>query len=199
MTSAAPLAYLKLKTAQARKLGRTGGHLEFLVLADPERQHLYLAIIGNQGGGYYSNEAVAFAAVEAALPLDRATHFPAKVFAPCFKGRSTNNPGFLAAILRSLGLLHPVVDKPHLHAVVGDWSDWKMSILDLEGEPYVPPTKPGLDATPSAPAFDAAEAGQAVTELPEPLRGRRKGGKLKDPEHRHPTVSPEASDHAHPA
>ena len=226
MTPESPIAYIKLKSAEARKLGRTGGPIQFIILADPERLHLYLAISGNPGGGYYSTEAVSFDAIETALPMDNAP-FPAKVFTRCFKGRSTNNPGFLAAILRSLDLLQPVLDKPHLHVVAGDWSTWKASMLALPGVPYAPavkvvvasktaPVSIPASATELPTASDAlpapvvtseddqvdqsnqAEVIQAVTAQPEPIKGRRKPGKLKDPEYSHPSQS-EASDHAHPA
>jgi hypothetical protein len=222
MTPETPIAYLKLKSAEARKLGRTGGPIQFMILADVERLHLYLTISGNPGGGYYSTEAVAFDAIETALPIDNAP-FPAKVFSRCFKGRSTNNPGFLAAILRSLDLLQPVLDKPHLHVVAGDWSTWKASMLALPGVPYAPGVKVAVASTPAPTSTseqstvtdalsaqvvtaeddqvdlsDQAEIIQAVTTQPEPIKGRRKPGKLKDPEYSHPSQS-EASDHAHPA
>jgi hypothetical protein len=209
--------FLKLHTATAAKLGRSGGYIQFLVLADPELRHFFLALSANlDGSGCFSPEAVALDAIEAALPQDPAEPFPARRFAPCFQGRSSNNPGFLAAVLRHLGLLRAVPDKPNLHVVAGDWAAWQADMLRREGEPYAPPVKGGPGTAPSA-ALSAADAQaqeatgpvpaadvqgeplQAVTGQPGPAKGRRRGGKVQDPEPRHPTQQPEVVEHAHPA
>lgn len=190
MTERIEPAYLALKTDTAQKLGRNGGGITYKVLADPEQQQLFLTIVGNDGGGYYSREVVAFDAVEASLPADHALPLAAKAFAPAFVGKSSNNPGFMAAILRSEGLLAGVEDKPNLHQVTGDWAAWKTALLALPGEPYVPPVK-------EAQAFGAPVemTRQDVPGDPEPEEhpGRRKGKKVR-------VVKPaEGGDHAHPA
>ena len=133
--------YLKLKSSDAQKLGRNGGSIRYLILTDTDRQLLYVSIIANDSGGYFSNEIASFDGIEACMPADHTQPFPAKVLIQAFISRSANQPSFCAALLRAEGLTTAAVDKPHLHQVVGDWDDWKLAMLDLPGEPYVPPVK----------------------------------------------------------
>lgn len=142
MSDSCSISYVCLATATAQKLGRNGGGITFKVLADAERRQLFLTITGNDGGGYFSREVVTLDAIERCLPSDRTQPFAAKVFARSFQGKSANQPGFCAAVFRSLGLLGPVENKPHLHIVTTDWTAWKSEMLTREGEPYVPPAKP---------------------------------------------------------
>ena len=140
MTQTNP-AYLLLKTAVAPKLGqRSEGAITYAILVDGERK-LFITITANAGGGQFGRDIVPLSAVERCLPADKTLPFPAKVFAPSFTSRSSNNPGFMAAILRAEGLLGPVPDKAHLHLVAGDWEAWKAAMLALPGEPYVPVAK----------------------------------------------------------
>ena len=50
MTTDTP-TYLKLKTADAQKLGRNGGSISYMILTDTDRQQLFLSITGNDSGG----------------------------------------------------------------------------------------------------------------------------------------------------
>jgi hypothetical protein len=102
---------------------------------------LYLTVVANDRGGYWSREVVDFAAIERCLPADRRVPISAKVFIPSYKGRSANDPTFMAACLRAIGLLGPVENKPFLHAVISDWASWKATMLIAEGVAYVPPSK----------------------------------------------------------
>ena len=101
MTQSFVPSYLCLKTATAQKLGRNGGGITYKILCDAERQQLYLTLVANEGGGYYSREVFSVAGVEACLPTDLAQAFAAKCLAPAMRGKSSNHPGFLAAILRA--------------------------------------------------------------------------------------------------
>ena len=190
MTEPIESTYLAVKTDTAQKLGRNGGGITYKVLTDSERQHLFLTIVGNDGGGYYSREVVAFDAVAACLPADHAVPLVAKMFASAFVGKSSNNPGFMAAILRSEGLLAGVEDKPNLHQVAGDWAAWKTALLALPGEPYVPPTK---EAHASKVPDDMTRQELPGDAEPEGRPGHRKGKKTR-------VVKPaEGVGHAHPA
>jgi hypothetical protein len=114
--------------------------------------------------------------------------FAGKAFAPSFSSRSSNNPGFMAAILRAEGLLGPVPDKAHLHLVAGDWEAWKAAMLAQPGEPYVPVTKLSGAKTPveipaAAPLEATTDAAPAMTQNEPPVApdadqgARRKGRK----------------------
>lgn len=189
--------YLKLKSAEAQKLGRNGGSISYLILTDVDRQQLYVSITTNDSGGYFSNEIASFDGIEACMPADHAQPFPAKALIPAFISRSANQPSFCAALLRAEGLTAAVPDKPHLHLVVGDWDDWRLAMLDLPGDPYVPPVK-GAQAVEGTDALSDTETKMAEQELPGDnetgaRHGKRKGKKL----HLH---KPEGSpDHAHSA
>ncbi len=179
MTTDSPIAFLKLKADDAQKLGRNGGDVSYLILTDIDRQQLYITISGNSGGGYYSNEIVSLTAVEACLPADSTQPIAAKSLAAAFVGKSANNPSFMAAILRSEGLLGPVESKPNQHQLAGDWSVWKSAMLASEGLPYAPPLKADLAAV--NPASDAITA-MTREDIPGSLEGdehlpRHKGKK----------------------
>nr|WP_314352996.1 hypothetical protein [Comamonas thiooxydans] len=189
--------YLKLKSAEAQKLGRNGGSIGYLILTDTDRQQLYVSIIANDSGGYFSNEIACFDGIEACMPADHTQPFPAKALIPAFISRSANQPSFCAALLRAEGLTAAVPDKPHLHQVVGDWDDWRLAMLDLPGDPYVPLVK-GAQAAEGSDALSDTETQMAAQELPGDNQsgahhGKRKGKKL----HLH---KPEGgTDHAHSA
>ncbi|MGZ8918668.1 MAG: hypothetical protein ACXW0T_10630 [Methylobacter sp.] len=134
--------YLSLKTGKASKTGqRSHGQIHYRILTDSTHQQLYISITGNDGGGYYSKEIVPFDKVEQCLEGFN-THKPlsSKLFQPAFIGQSSNNAGFLAAILRAENLLAPVPSSIHQHAIKGDWQDWKKSLLALTEttKPYQP-------------------------------------------------------------
>ena len=102
------IAYLCLQTNKAPKLGRNGGFITYKVLTDSERRHVYLTVVENDRGGAWSRDIVDFSAIERCLPADRNQPIGAKVFIQSFNGRSANDPTFMAATLRSIGLLGPV-------------------------------------------------------------------------------------------
>ncbi len=180
--------YLKLKSAEAQKLGRNGGSIGYLVLTDTDRQQLYVSIVANDSGGFFSNEIASFDRIEACLPADRSQPFAAKALIPSFVSRSSNQPSFCAALLRAEGLTTAVEGKPHLHQCVGsDWDSWKSTMLTSPGEPYAPPSKAATVAsTMTRQEFPGdAEADDGP--------GRRKGKKQRVAK-----VTDEVK-HAHPA
>jgi len=126
-----------LKSAKAMKLGKHAeGGIHYQILSDSQRHDLSLKIVGNEGGGYFSKEIVAFGSVEACLaahPQDQP--FPSKQLQTAFTGRSSNNAGFLAAILRAEGLLALAPDTEGRHIMSGDWAAWKASVLAEPGQP----------------------------------------------------------------
>jgi hypothetical protein len=186
MSNSITHTYLCLATKTAQKLGRNGGSITFKILADTARQQLFLRLVANEGGGFFSPDIVLFESVEACLPDDRTQPLPAKIFAAAFTGKSANNPGFMAAILRTEGLLGPVEGKPNLHLLTGDWSDWKAGMLALNGEPYVPETKMAI--TPEMTRQEHPELPDGNEET-----SRRKGNK------RRIAKGADEADHAHPA
>lgn len=86
---------------------------------------VYVALQANEGRGYFSPEWVALAHVQALLAPYQASGdaFTTPVLCAAYTGRSNNNAGFLAALLRHAGLLAPG-EPPHCHRVSGDWEAW---------------------------------------------------------------------------
>ena len=124
-----------LKDGTAPKLGaRAEGGIRFHVLADAERQHLFVAITGNESGGYFSREKVPFDKIEACLATSQTGKpFPSKTFKNAFVGRSSNNAGFMTAVLRSMNLLAVAPDAETQHVKSGDWAAWKKTMLAETG------------------------------------------------------------------
>lgn len=128
-------SFWQLKTGTAKKLGKQAeGGISYQFLTDPDRKELLFSITGNDGGGYFSREIVPFSKVEACISkLEQGKPFASKTFKETFTGRSSNNAGFLAAILRAEGLLAASPDSESQHVIAGDWSGWKSSSLSEAG------------------------------------------------------------------
>jgi hypothetical protein len=141
-STSAPPAYLSLKVGQAIKTGsRSQGYLHYRILTDTAQQQLFITLIGNDGDGCYSKEIVPFSQIEQCLHgIDTGKPIASKRFQSAFIGKSANNAGFLAAILRAEWLLAPAPEALHQHAVQPDWPAWKTALLALapKAEPYQP-------------------------------------------------------------
>lgn len=129
-----------LKEGKAPKLGaRAEGGIRYHILADAERQHLFVAITANESGGYFSRERVPFDKIEAclaAIPSGKAC--PSKAFKDAFVGRSSNNAGFLVAVLRNEGLLAAAPDAETQQVRHGDTATWKKAMFAETGTLIAP-------------------------------------------------------------
>lgn len=134
--AAVPQSFWLLKDGTAPKLGaRAEGSINYNVLADNERQLLFIAITGNKGGGYFSKEHVDISKIEACLDTSTsAKPFPSKTLKEAFVGRSSNNAGFLVAVLRHEKLLAAASETESQHIRSGDWAAWKKSMLAEAGK-----------------------------------------------------------------
>lgn len=161
-----------LKSGTAVKLGKqAAGGISYQILTDRERTEPMIKIVKNDGGGYCSKEVLPFRNVEACIKkCEEGQAFPSKLFLAAFTGKSTNNGGFLAAILRAEGLLAPAPDAEGRHTIAGDWPAWKTSLLAETGQPIVAEAAPTEEATPNE---DATEPDQA-NEKKMPTATRRK-------------------------
>jgi hypothetical protein len=151
-----PPTYLSLKVGQAIKTGsRSQGYLHYRILTDTAQQQLFITLTGNDGDGCYSKEIVPFSQIEQCLHgIDTSQPIASKRFQPAFIGKSANNAGFLAAILRAELLLAPAPDALHQHTVQPDWPAWKTALLALapQAESYQPePPKPRIRSTTTVP------------------------------------------------
>ena len=77
---------------------------------------IHLRITKNTGAGMFSNEWVAYEAVQEALKDDREGAAITSVrLVPLFKGKSVNTPSFLLAALKNLKLVRPMQGKQRRH------------------------------------------------------------------------------------
>ena len=168
---AAPIVerFCLLKAGTAKKIGQHAeGGIRYQILADIDRQTLSITITGNDSGGYFSREIVPFQNVEASLTKrDQHKPFPSKFLKDAFVGRSSNNAGFLAAILRAEGLLAAAPDSDTQHVVSGDWMNWKKSVLAEPGQTIeIEATKgvdKGVESNPAAEHTEHTETRKTLT------------------------------------
>lgn len=125
-----------LKTARAQKLGKQAeGGIGYQIVTGSDRKEPMIQIVSNDSGGYFSKEAVCFSRVAACVDQHQKDQpFPSKLLQTAFTGRSSNNAGFLAAILRAEGLLALAPDAEGRHVISGDWAAWKGSTLADPGQ-----------------------------------------------------------------
>lgn len=124
-----------LHSGTAEKLGlRSTGSVSFQVLADHDRKNLFIALIQNDGGGYFSKERVNMLSIESCLAAHEAgVPFPSRALKGAYKSRSSNNAGFLSATLRALGLTAAARDADSKHIVAGDWDRWRKKMIAEAG------------------------------------------------------------------
>lgn len=92
---------------------------------------VYLAVTANEGGGYFSREWIPVPRLweQVGTYLEAGEPFPTPLLRTAYVNRSINNAGFLAAMLRHVGLLKPG-DPPHWHVVGEDWIAWQSTQQD---------------------------------------------------------------------
>jgi len=119
-----------VRQGTAAKLGANStGTISYAVLIDADRTEPFIALTGNDGGGYFSREAVPISALRrCARQTDTDKPLGASAFKPAFVGRSTNNGYFAVAALVRRG---PAEPRPARRpgrgqplADVGFWDDW---------------------------------------------------------------------------
>ncbi len=120
---------------------------------------IYLKVASNDGGGFFSNEWIAFTDIQAALtewPEDRGVTSIA--FSRTFSGRSSNTPGFLIAVLCAEGILEPMADKKRVHQAC-DAAPFLASVEELRKEACITTgKKPAAKATPKVKTVPKAKA-----------------------------------------
>ena len=91
--------------------------LKYQIGAD-ENDAILLRITGSSGGGFFSNEWIAFEKIQALLnahPADKP--ITSIILYPLFRGKSVNTPSFLLAALVHEKVLMPMKGKQRCHEV----------------------------------------------------------------------------------
>jgi hypothetical protein len=85
------LTFLLLRSSDARKVGqRATGKIRYELLCDANHESLFIRIVGNEGGGYFSREKVDFhKALQCVAGYEDDRTLPSKVFRAAFVGEQT--------------------------------------------------------------------------------------------------------------
>lgn len=116
-------SYTVLYSGEAEKISpHSKGLLTFELGKNGETSALALRLTGNGEGGLFSHEWIMLDEIYAVLEQQK-EGFPSRVFRPPFGQGSTNNAGFLAAILRSPDICLIEADNNRLftHRCYPDW------------------------------------------------------------------------------
>jgi hypothetical protein len=133
-TASPATKYMTLKSATASKLGRhADGSISYTIGSDRDRTALFVTITNNSSGGYFSREYVPFDRIEGLVAKLDQSAFPSKALKVAFAGKSSNNAGFLAAILHAEGLLTRASNNEAKHVMANEWGKWKTALLAQEG------------------------------------------------------------------
>ena len=123
--------------ASCQKLsGRAQGHLDYQIGYSDTANQLFLRIVTNSSGGYFSKEWVPIETIVSSLDavIRSGESFTAPKLIPAFVSKSQNNAGFMAAVLLAEGVIEKVADKQHLlKLTTTDFSAWTDKCLKDSG------------------------------------------------------------------
>lgn len=122
-----------IRQGSASKLSpKSTDELTYQIGIHAETQQLHLRIASNGTGGYFSDEWIPVETVEKYFDqtFNKETAFSSTRLRSAFlQGKSANNAGFLAAILRKEKLLSPHEKNCFQHLLTGDFDKWKNQLL----------------------------------------------------------------------
>ncbi|WP_415899771.1 hypothetical protein [Neptuniibacter sp. QD48_11] len=160
----APIEYTLLKEAKATKLSpKNRGELTYQIAQHPDSKKLFIRILSNDTGGYFSKEWINVEAMQKVLiEQDKDKPLKSGIFKPLFTGGSSNNSGFCAAVCRAEKLLKPAPDSAFLHMLDKPFSEWLKSIEKLKpigkAEDLTKPKAVAVDKTASTSSSTKPEA-----------------------------------------
>jgi len=130
-----------------------------------------LKIEQNSGGGFFSAEWVAFAAIQKAFsewPED--TPINSMALRPLFRGKSVNTPSFMLAVLTAEKLLAPLPKRKRVHRAT-DPAAFLATVEELKKDARIKPAakpkaKPRAKAKPAAKAKTATRSSAKTAKTP---------------------------------
>jgi hypothetical protein len=98
--------------------GKSTGHIQYEIGVDDNNQR-YVQLITSTSGGFLSPDKVAEKDIKKALMTVRdKARFSSTIFHSLFRGKSANNPSFLAAVLRAEGVITPSKHHVYKHRIL---------------------------------------------------------------------------------
>lgn len=166
-----------------------------------ESGEIMLQLVGNSNPGYFNNEWVRYSAVQQLLAKqDQGKAITSYVLTPLFRGKSTNSPSFLFAVLKQEGLVQLSESKKRCYDRCSDtaFRERVQKLIDGKGTTATSTkAKSGKNNKPPVseePAEKPAEKPPIVlTDVPEPAEVKRGRPKKSQP------VGDALSDAANPA
>ncbi|WP_318496164.1 hypothetical protein [Photobacterium leiognathi] len=126
---------LIVENGKALKLSpKTQNHVFYQIATQDDDGSLHIRLSGNEGGGLHSKEWVAVNAIVEVLDAMKEQPIKSTILKSVFKGGSTNNAAFLAAVLRSdeIGLLTQSEKSVFIHKLSADYEERKTTLLNLK-------------------------------------------------------------------
>ncbi|MEF1205790.1 hypothetical protein [Photobacterium damselae] len=125
---------LIVENGKALKLSpKTQNHVFYQIATQDDDDSLHIRLSGNEGGGLHSKEWISVDAIIAVLDAMKEQPIKSTILKSVFKGGSTNNTAFLAAVLRSdeIGLLTQSEKSVFIHQLSADYDERKKVLLAL--------------------------------------------------------------------
>jgi hypothetical protein len=123
-----------ISTGKGKKLSpKTENHVFYELAINDDDKALYLRLSGNEGGGLHSKKWITVQSILELLDKQTERDFKSTAFRDLGLGGSSNNAGFLAAVLRSddLGLISASDKSVFLHVLSADYLKNKADLLKL--------------------------------------------------------------------
>lgn len=126
---------LIVENGKALKLSpKTQNHVFYQIATQDDDESLHIRLSGNEGGGLHSKEWISVNAIIEVLDAMIDQPIKSTILKSVFKGGSTNNAAFLAAVLRSdeIGLLAQSEKSVFIHKLSADYEERKNTLLNLK-------------------------------------------------------------------
>jgi len=106
-----------IKKSQCNLISPTAtGKLTYNIGFNDKTNDLFIRIITNSGGGFFSKEWISLENIMNSLEQQpKKAPFKALIFRSLYESRGSNNHGFLSAALRAEGILQPVEKAVYSH------------------------------------------------------------------------------------
>jgi len=143
-----------LKTATCPSLSGQS-KLTFVIGLSPKSE-IYFRVSANTGHGFFSDEWVPLGDIQQAFDkVPSGKPITSFALSPLYKGKSSNSPGFLFAVLKQEGLVQPSKDKARCYER-GDLKGFMAGIKALNDLTTEHTSKPVMPRQPTAPAKKTA-------------------------------------------
>ena len=116
-----------------------------------------LRVFANSGGGFFSREWISLKAIQQIMEKRNAANpVVSSSFGTLFAGKSANTTGFILAVLKHLGLVKPIKEKPRCYEAadpgvfMGEMKALIDSSVDLNTDKPIPPSSPSKKETAKA-------------------------------------------------